>query len=43
MRAYGVAHPLVLDGQWLRNMIATHRRRPRVYGLGDLSQILRRA
>ncbi|MFC7218183.1 hypothetical protein ACFQLX_08385 [Streptomyces polyrhachis] len=40
----GVAHPLVLDGQWLSDMIATHRRLrmfvPRVYGLGDLSQIL---
>lgn len=40
----GVAHPLVLDGQWLSDMIATHRGLrmfvPRVYGLGDLSQIL---
>ncbi|MFJ8696779.1 nSTAND3 domain-containing NTPase [Streptomyces roseolilacinus] len=44
LRACGVAHPLVLDGQWLSDMIATHRRLrmfvPRVYGLGDLSQIL---
>ncbi|MET7551532.1 hypothetical protein ABZS94_38595 [Streptomyces sp. NPDC005500] len=44
LSASGVAHPLVLDGQWLSDMIATHRRLrmfvPRVYGLGDLSQIL---
>lgn len=44
LSACGVAHPLVLDGQWLSDMIATHRRLrmfvPRVYGLGDLSQIL---
>ncbi|MFB6986102.1 hypothetical protein [Streptomyces sp. NPDC056304] len=44
LRACGVTHPLVLDGQWLSDMIATHRRLrmfvPRVYGLGDLSQIL---
>jgi hypothetical protein len=44
LRACGVAHPLLLDGQWLSDMIATHRRLrmfvPRVYGLGDLSQIL---
>ncbi|MFI8392909.1 hypothetical protein [Streptomyces sp. NPDC085540] len=42
--ACGVAHPLVLDGQWLSDMIAMHRGLrmfvPRVYGLGDLSQIL---
>jgi hypothetical protein len=40
----GVSHPLVLDGQWLSDMIAGHRGLrmfvPRVYGLGDLSQIL---
>ncbi|MEU3317392.1 restriction endonuclease [Streptomyces sp. NPDC006662] len=44
LRASGVAHPLVLDGQWLSDMIASHRGLrmfvPRVYGLGDLSQIL---
>ncbi|WP_367123110.1 hypothetical protein [Streptomyces phytohabitans] len=44
LRAAGVAHPLVLDGQWLSDMIAAHRGLrmfvPRVYGLGDLSQIL---
>lgn len=44
LRACGVAHPLVWDGQWLSDMIATHRGLrmfvPRVYGLGDLSQIL---
>ncbi|MFF2205547.1 hypothetical protein [Streptomyces sp. NPDC058145] len=44
LRACGVAHPLVLDGQWLSDMIASHRGLrmfvPRVYGLGDLSQIL---
>ncbi|WP_326763243.1 restriction endonuclease (plasmid) [Streptomyces sp. NBC_01591] len=44
LRACGVAHPLVLDGQWLSDMIASHRELrmfvPRVYGLGDLSQIL---
>ncbi|MFC9005633.1 hypothetical protein ACIOHB_31115 [Streptomyces microflavus] len=42
--AAGVAHPLVLDGQWLSDMIAAHRGLrmfvPRVYGLGDLSQVL---
>ena len=42
--AAGVRHPLVLDGQWICDTIATrHRLRtfvPRVYGLGDLSQIL---
>ncbi|MDX2828301.1 hypothetical protein PV416_46460 [Streptomyces ipomoeae] len=40
----GVAHPLVLDGQWICDTIATRQRLrtfvPRVYGLGDLSQIL---
>ncbi|MFD8547106.1 hypothetical protein [Streptomyces sp. NPDC059649] len=40
----GVAHPLVLDGQWLCDTIAANRALrmfvPRVYGLGDLSQIL---
>lgn len=44
LRACGVAHPLVLDGQWLSDIIASHRGLrmfvPRVYGLGDLSQIL---
>jgi hypothetical protein len=44
LRACGVAHPLVLDGQWVSDMIAAHRELrmfvPRVYGLGDLSQIL---
>lgn len=40
----GVAHPLVLASQWLNQTIAQNRRLrmfvPRVYGLGDLSQIL---
>ncbi len=40
----GVAHPVVFDGQWISDAIAMHRdlRRfiPRVYGLGDLSQII---
>lgn len=40
----GVVHPLVLGGQWLSGIIAAHRELrsfvPRVYGLGDLSQIL---
>lgn len=40
----GVAHPLVLAGQWICETIAMHRALrlyvPRVYGLGDLSQIL---
>ncbi|MZE76722.1 hypothetical protein [Streptomyces xinghaiensis] len=40
----GVAYPLVLDGQWICDTIATRQRLrtfvPRVYGLGDLSQIL---
>ncbi|MFG2409086.1 hypothetical protein ACGFR8_33020 [Streptomyces brevispora] len=42
--ACGVKRPLVLDGQWISDVIATHRELrmfvPRVYGLGDLSQIL---
>ncbi|WP_143676941.1 hypothetical protein [Kitasatospora sp. GP30] len=40
----GVLHPLVLDGQWVCDTIAGSQRLrtfvPRVYGLGDLSQIL---
>ncbi|CAL9327334.1 hypothetical protein [Streptomyces sp. SudanB52_2052] len=40
----GVVYPLVLDGQWICDTIATRQRLrtfvPRVYGLGDLSQIL---
>ena len=40
----GVSHPLVLGGQWLSDTIGWNRRLrmfvPRVYGLGDLSQIL---
>ncbi|MFE0962561.1 nSTAND3 domain-containing NTPase [Streptomyces fungicidicus] len=40
----GVAYPLILDGQWICDTIATRQRLrtfvPRVYGLGDLSQIL---
>ncbi|WP_406436651.1 hypothetical protein OHB14_61765 [Streptomyces sp. NBC_01613] len=40
----GVRYPLILDGQWICNTIASHQRLrtfvPRVYGLGDLSQIL---
>ena len=40
----GVSNPLVLGGQWLCDMIAANRALrmfvPRVYGLGDLSQIL---
>jgi hypothetical protein len=40
----GVAYPLILDGQWICDTIATRQRMrtfvPRVYGLGDLSQIL---
>ncbi|MGW5210599.1 nSTAND3 domain-containing NTPase [Streptomyces sp. NPDC004051] len=42
--ACGVKHPLVLDGQWISDTIAANRELrmfvPRVYGLGDLSQIL---
>lgn len=44
LRDAGVAHPLVLGGGWLNQTIACSRRLrmfvPRVYGLGDLSQIL---
>jgi hypothetical protein len=44
LRDAGVAHPLVLGGGWLNQTIAGSRRLrmfvPRVYGLGDLSQIL---
>lgn len=40
----GVAHPIVLGGSWLNQTIALNQRLrmfvPRVYGLGDLSQIL---
>jgi hypothetical protein len=40
----GVSHPLVLRGQWLSQTSALSQRLrmfvPRVYGLGDLSQIL---
>ncbi|MFF3326928.1 hypothetical protein [Streptomyces sp. NPDC002889] len=40
----GVGYPLILDGQWICDTIASHQRLrtfvPRVYGLGDLSQIL---
>jgi hypothetical protein len=44
LRDAGVAHPLVLGGQWLNQTITGSQRLrmlvPRVYGLGDLSQIL---
>lgn len=44
LREAGVEHPLVLGGQWVCDTIAAHRELrlfvPRVYGLGDLSQIL---
>src|ERR1039457_3643344 len=44
LRAVGVAYPLVLGGGWLNQTIASNQRLrmfvPRVYGLGDLSQIL---
>ena len=44
LRGAGVAHPLVLGCGWLNQTIAGSRRLrmfvPRVYGLGDLSQIL---
>lgn len=44
LRDAGVEHPLVLGGQWVCDTIAAHRELrlfvPRVYGLGDLSQIL---
>lgn len=40
----GVGYPLILDGRWICDTIASHQRLrtfvPRVYGLGDLSQIL---
>ncbi|MCX4993716.1 hypothetical protein [Streptomyces sp. NBC_00568] len=40
----GVRYPLILDGQWICDTIASRQRLrtfvPRVYGLGDLSQIL---
>lgn len=40
----GVEHPLILAGQWICETIALNRTLrlyvPRVYGLGDLSQIL---
>ncbi|GHB75624.1 hypothetical protein GCM10010377_77530 [Streptomyces viridiviolaceus] len=39
----GVGYALILDGRWICDTIATHQRLrtfvPRVYGLGDLSQI----
>jgi hypothetical protein len=42
--AAGVKQPLVLDGHWVCDTIAMHQKLrlfvPRVYGLGDLSQIL---
>lgn len=44
LREADVEHPLVLGGQWVCDTIAAHRELrlfvPRVYGLGDLSQIL---
>jgi hypothetical protein len=44
LRKADVEHPLVLGGQWVCDTIAAHRELrlfvPRVYGLGDLSQIL---
>lgn len=44
LRGAGVNHPLILGGQWLCDIIAANRTLrlfvPRVYGLGDLSQIL---
>ena len=44
LREAGVEHPLVLGGQWVCDTIAAHRELRlfvlRVYGLGDLSQIL---
>lgn len=40
----GVEHPLIFDGQWICDTIAENQKLrlfvPRVYGLGDLSQIL---
>jgi len=44
LRDAGVEHPMVLTGQWVCDVIARNRELrmfvPRVYGLGDLSQIL---
>jgi hypothetical protein len=44
LRSAEVKHPVVLDGQWVCDQIAMNRDLrmfvPRVYGLGDLSQIL---
>jgi conflict system STAND superfamily ATPase len=44
LRQAGVEHPLVLGAQWMCDTIAAHRELrlfvPRIYGLGDLSQIL---
>ncbi|MDK1348946.1 hypothetical protein QNO09_37985 [Streptomyces sp. 378] len=44
LRSVGVGHVQVLDGQWICDTIASRQRLrtfvPRVYGLGDLSQIL---
>ncbi|WP_165963947.1 restriction endonuclease [Actinomadura sp. KC216] len=44
LKECGVEHPLILDSQWICDTIASHRTlrtfAPRVYGLGDLSQIL---
>jgi hypothetical protein len=44
LKKEGVAHPFVLAGNWLNQTIAINPRLrmfvPRVYGLGDLSQIL---
>lgn len=44
LKKKGVNHPLVLAGNWLNQTIAMNPRLrmfvPRVYGLGDLSQIL---
>jgi len=42
--AAGVEYPLVFDGHWICDTIAEHQKLrlfvPRVYGLGDLAQIL---
>ena len=42
--AQGAKHVLILNGTWINRTIATHQRLrmlvPRIYGLGDLSQIL---
>ena len=44
LRGAGVEHPVILGGQWVCDTITAHRELrlfvPRVYGLGDLSQIL---